>query len=82
VKPQYTQAARDARIEGVVLLEGLVLADGQVADVRILRSRFSAPVGRYEAIKQALRRGAFARNTEGNAGALGCYQVELSFRMK
>jgi TonB family protein len=35
--PAYTQAARDARIEGVVLLQVLIRKDGQVTDVKVLR---------------------------------------------
>jgi TonB family protein len=38
VKPDYTSEARRARIQGVVTMEAVVLPDGSVGDVRIVRS--------------------------------------------
>src|SRR5262245_55508602 len=38
VKAQYTQEAKDAHIEGVVVLEVVVLADGKVGDVKVIKS--------------------------------------------
>jgi protein TonB len=38
VKPHYTQAAMNAGIEGTVEMESVVLADGTVGDVRVVRS--------------------------------------------
>lgn len=38
VEPVYPEAARQARIEGIVVLEALIGEDGQVIDTRILRS--------------------------------------------
>ena len=35
--PSYTQQARDARIEGVILLEGIIRKDGRVTDLKILK---------------------------------------------
>ena len=37
-KPHYTRAAMDAKIEGVVLLECVVRADGTVGEISVLRS--------------------------------------------
>jgi TonB family protein len=37
-KPKYPRAAMDAKIEGVVLLECVVRADGTVGDISVLRS--------------------------------------------
>jgi TonB family protein len=37
-KPQYTQAALSAGIEGAILLEAVVREDGQIGDVRVLHS--------------------------------------------
>jgi TonB family protein len=36
--PSYTQAARDAKVEGIVLLEAVVRKDGTVDSIRILKS--------------------------------------------
>jgi len=38
VRAEYTKEARDARIEGQVILEGTVQTDGTVTDVRVVRS--------------------------------------------
>lgn len=38
VKPAYTREAMDAGIQGVVLLEAIVLEDGSVARVDVVRS--------------------------------------------
>jgi TonB family protein len=38
VKPTYTDAAKEARIQGEVQLEAVVLADGRVGDVIVTRS--------------------------------------------
>jgi TonB family protein len=38
VKPEYTPEARAAKIQGTVLLQTVILADGTVGDVRVTRS--------------------------------------------
>ncbi|RPJ78138.1 MAG: energy transducer TonB [Acidobacteria bacterium] len=38
VKPQYTAEAMRAKIQGIALLEAVVLPDGTVGDVRVVRS--------------------------------------------
>lgn len=38
ISPSYPELARRARVEGVVLLEAIIGADGSVRDVRVLRS--------------------------------------------
>jgi len=37
-RPQYTKEAMDARIQGTVGLEAVVLPDGKVGDVKVTRS--------------------------------------------
>jgi protein TonB len=38
VKPSYTHASMAARIEGTVLLKSVVLADGKVGEVEVVKS--------------------------------------------
>ena len=38
VKPVYPPIAQSARVQGVVIVEAIIDADGKVADARVLRS--------------------------------------------
>jgi protein TonB len=79
VKPAYTRAALDAGIEGLVLLEGLVLINGQVGDVRVLRSL--DPRLDTEAI-DALKAWRFEPGTRDGKAVPVVVTVELAFRLK
>lgn len=81
VKPQYTQAALDARIEGVVLLEALVLTDGHVGDVRVLRS-LDSTLGLDTQAITALKAWRFSAGTLERKQVPVVVTVQLSFRLK
>jgi outer membrane biosynthesis protein TonB len=38
VEPVYTEAARRAHIEGIVILEAIITTSGEVEEIRVLRS--------------------------------------------
>jgi TonB family protein len=55
VKATYTPAARAARIEGRVVVQAIVAADGTVSDVKVIRSldtKFGLDVQALNATKQ------------------------------
>jgi TonB family protein len=55
VRPNYTSDAMRAKVQGVVVLEGVVLPDGTVGDVRVTRSLDRAFGLDEEAVKAAKR---------------------------
>lgn len=55
VRPNYTSAALQARVRGLVVMDAVVLPDGSVGDVRIVRSldkRFGLDEEAIKAVKQ------------------------------
>ena len=52
VNPAYPQAARDAKISGVVLLEATIGTDGRVIDARVVRSIPELDAAALDAVKQ------------------------------
>jgi TonB family protein len=80
-RPTYTQAAMAARIEGSVLLETIVWADGSVGDVKVVRSLDSDLGLDQEAVK-ALKLWTWKPGTRGGEPASVAVQIELTFRLK
>ena len=81
VNPQYTPEARDARIEGTVTLECVVLADGTVGDVTVTRSLDSVLGLDREAVKAA-KEWIFKPGTkDGNPVAVRVV-VQMTFTLK
>jgi protein TonB len=55
VRPNYTNAALQARVRGLVVMDAVVLPDGSVGDVKIVRSldqRFGLDEEAIKAVKQ------------------------------
>jgi protein TonB len=52
VRPDYPMAARNARIEGTVILEAVIDTRGVVADVKVLKSIPLLDAAALEAVKQ------------------------------
>ena len=79
-QPVYTDAARNAGIEGVVVLEGVVLADGTVGDLRVVRSLdkvYGLDANAMSAAKRWLFRPAFR---DGKAVPV-IVTLELQYRL-
>ena len=76
--PQYPEAARKAGIEGVVILDAVIAASGQVEEVRVLRS-----AGKLldDAAAQALRRWTYRPATLNGRAVRVLLTVTVSFRV-
>jgi TonB family protein len=81
VKADYTQEAKDQRIEGTVLLESVVKSDGSVGAVAVVQSLDSVFGLDREAVK-AMRQWEFKPGTkEGKAVAVKVV-IEMTFSFK
>ena len=80
-KPDYTQAAMDAQIEGSVLLEVVVLPDGSSGPVTIVRSLDSANGLDQQAV-DALKRWTWKPGTRNGEPARVAVQVEMKFMLR
>jgi protein TonB len=77
VKPVYTQAAKDAKIQGEVQMAVVVNADGAVGDVNVTKS-LDTQYGLDQAAVDAARRWTFKPGTKG--GKAVPVQVDLMMR--
>jgi protein TonB len=78
VKPSYTAQAIAARIQGTVLLSAVVLSDGTVGDVTVLRSldtMFGLDAQAVTAAKQWL----FSPGTKDGMAVAVRVTIEMSF---
>jgi protein TonB len=81
VRPVYTEAAKDARIEGTVLLECVVLADGTVGDVKVARSLDSV-LGLDQEAVGAAKQWQFKPGTKDDKPVAVRVSIELTFTLK
>ena len=81
VKAGYTAAAMDARVEGTVLMDAVVLADGKVGDVKVTQSldtEYGLDTQAVEAIKQWL----FKPGTKDGKPVAVRVAIEMTFTLK
>ena len=81
IKPGYTAAAMDARIEGTVLLDVVVLDDGKVGEVRVSQSldmEYGLDTQAVEAAKQWL----FKPGTKDGKAVAVRVTIEMTFTLK
>jgi protein TonB len=78
VRPQYTNAAMTARLAGSVIVQCVVMPDGSVADVRIVRS-FDPRHGLDEEAIKAARQWRFRPGTLNGEPVPVRITIELSF---
>jgi bla regulator protein BlaR1 len=81
VKPSYTRSAMQARIQGVVRLECVVLEDGTVGDVEVTQS-LDKEHGLDDQAVLALKQWLFSPGTKDEKPVRVLIEVEMSFTLK
>jgi len=79
VRPAYTQAAIDARLQGAVILELVIGEDGAVERVRVLRG---LPLGLKESAVSAVRRWRFDPSTLDGRPIKVRYRLTVHFQLR
>ncbi len=79
VKPQYTEIARKARIEGVVILQATIDRNGDVTDVKVLKG---LGLGLSEAAAAAVRQTKFRPATLNGKPVGVYYNLTVNFQLQ
>jgi TonB family protein len=80
-RPYYTPAAMQARVEGSVLLEAVVLTDGTVGDVSVVQS-LDAMYGLDQQAVDAMKHWTFQPGTRDGEPVRVAVQVEMKFTLR
>ena len=81
MKPVYNPAAMQAGIEGTVLMDTVVLADGSVGDVKIVRS-LDTMYGLDQAAIDAMKQWRFRPGMKDGSPVRVAVSVEMTFTLK
>ena len=81
VKPDYTAEAKAARIQGTVLLGAVVLANGDVGDVKVARS-LDTMFGLDQQAIDAAKQWTFKPGTKNGKPVAVLVSIELTFTLK
>ena len=81
VTPRYTAEAMRAKVQGVVLVEAVVLPDGSVGDVTVIRS-LDKVFGLDEEAMKAARRWRFLPGTRFGEPVAVLVTIELTFTLR
>jgi len=76
--PEYTEVARQARIQGIVILEVVVDRSGNVTDARVIRS---LPMGLDQRAVEAVRRWKFRPAMRAGRPVAAYFVITVSFRL-
>jgi TonB family protein len=79
VPPQYTEVARRARIQGVVILEAEIDREGRVTSTRVLKG---LPMGLSEEAEKALAQWRFVPAHRGGEPVPSLTTVTINFRLE
>jgi protein TonB len=81
VHPDYTQEAKDAHIEGTVMLDAVVLVDGTVGDVSVVRS-LDTTYGLDQQAVKAMKQWLFKPGKKDGKAVAVQIAVEMTFTLK
>jgi protein TonB len=81
VKPQYTSEAMHAKLQGMVTLEALVLPDGSVGEVKVVRS-LDPIFGLDQAAIAAVKQWRFQPGKQGGRSIPVLVTIELTFTLR
>ena len=80
-KPDYTAAAKNARIQGNVIMEAVVREDGSVGDVKVTKS-LDARHGLDEEAVKAMKKWEFKPGLKAGKPVPVAVEVEMTFTLK
>jgi protein TonB len=81
VQPQYTQEAREARVQGIVVLDVVVSKDGSVGDVTVSKS-LDQKYGLDEQAVKAVKQWEFKPGTRDGKPVDVRVAIEMSFALR
>jgi len=77
--PQYTEIARKARIQGVVIVEAIIDKEGNVTNVKVLKG---LPMGLDQAAVDAVSRWKFEPGTLNGKPVAVVYNLTVNFQLQ
>ncbi len=78
-QPQYTEIARKARIQGVVIIEAIIDKQGNVTNVKMLKG---LPMGLDQAAADAVKKWKFKPATLNGKPVAVIYNLTVNFRLQ
>lgn len=78
-QPQYTEIARKARIQGVVIVQAIINKQGNVTDVKVLKG---LPMGLDQAAVEAIRKWRFEPATLNGKPVDVYYNLTVNFTLQ
>ena len=79
VQPQYTEAARKARIEGTVIVEAIIDKNGNVDHVKVVKG---LPAGLSEQAEAAVKRWKFKPGTMNGTNVDTIFNLTVTFKLE
>ncbi len=78
-QPQYTEIARKARVQGVVIVQAIINKEGNVTNVKVLKG---LPMGLAEEAVKAIKRWKFKAATLNGKPVDVYYNLTVNFRLQ